>query len=436
MSIKSKAIVYLLTVAGLTVNAQNVADTTQSYKKRVLENVEVDFLISYYSQDGDNSAVGGGIGTEKLTDLTPTLVVAVPLTEDNVLTIDVGLSAYSSASSSNINPFDGEGEADPFQEASGSSSSDTYTSLTGTYSHSSDDRNTIWTGNVSVAIEYDYTSFGFGGSFTRLFNHKNTELSIGANVFLDTWDAIYPIELRDDDPDFDLDDHTITGNPDYNPSNFTPFDDEKRNSFSVGLNLYQILSKNMQASLSVDVVSQDGLLSTPFQRIYFADVEDSFIEKFHLADDVERLPDNRLKVAVGGRFNYFVNERITLRTYYRYYTDDWGVDAHTVSLTVPIKLTDKFTAYPSYRYYFQTQADHFGPYNTHQSTQEFYTSDYDLSDFNANQYGIGFGYTDIFTKARIFKFGLKSIDLKFNYYERNSGLNAFLISGGVNFVLD
>jgi hypothetical protein len=31
------------------------------------------------------------------------------------------------------------------------------------------------------------------------------------------------------------------------------------------------------------------------------------------------------------------------------------------------------------------------------------TSDYDLSKFTSNQYGLGFTYTDIFTRAKIFR---------------------------------
>ena len=79
---------------------------TSTYKKRVLETAEVDFLTSYYNQDGSNASVTGGIGSEKLNDFTPTVVVSVPLNDDDVLTIDAGISAYSSASSSNLNPFD------------------------------------------------------------------------------------------------------------------------------------------------------------------------------------------------------------------------------------------------------------------------------------------------------------------------------------------
>ncbi|WP_109300488.1 DUF3570 domain-containing protein [Aquimarina sp. AU474] len=397
--------------------AQEKQEDNTNYKKRVLESTEVDFLMSYYTQDGDNAAVTGGVGTEELTDITPTIVVSIPLNDDDVLMIDAGISAYSSASSSNVDPFDGNGAANPFVESSGASKNDILATFVGTYAHSSDDRNTIWSTNLAIANEYDYFSIGFGGSYTKLFNEKNTELSIKANVYLDTWNAIYPSELRD------------------NPS-FVPFNDESRNSYSIGLGFSQILSRKLQGSLSFDLIQQDGLLSTPFQRVQFADVADQVVQEFTLGDDVERLPDTRFKIAAGGRLHYYINEIFAVRTFYRYYTDDWGVNSHTASIEIPIKLTDKFTLYPSYRFYMQTNADYFAPFNQHLSTSEFYTSDYDLSDFEANQYGFGISYTDIFAKMHIWKFGLKNIDLRFRQYERDSGLSASLFSGGFNFVMD
>jgi len=411
---------------------------TLGYKTRVLESVEVDFLSSYYSQDGDNAAVSGGIGNENLTDFTSSFVIAIPLNEDDVLTIDAGISAYTSASSSNVNPFDSNKPADPFVASSGESSSDLWANLTGVYKHSSEDRNTIWTAKASFSNEYDYSSIGFGGSITKLFNEKNTEVSLSANAYFDTWKLIYPIELRtpgNDDDDFNINDFEITGNQNYNPG-FTPFNDKTRNSYSAGIAFSQILSKKLQIALLVDIVSQEGLLSTPYQRVYFADVDDSFIENFHLADDVERLPNTRIKIAAGGRLNYYINETFVLRTFYRYYSDDWGISSHTASIELPIKIGNKFTLYPSYRYYTQTQADYFAPYNTHLSTREFYTSDYDLSGYDSNQFGFGITYTDVFTKSHIYKFGLKSIDLKFYQYDRDSNFSSFMVLSGFKFIMD
>lgn len=422
-------------------HSQTSQDSTKVYKKRVLETTEVDFLSSYYSQDGDNAAVSGGIGTEELTDVTGTIVVAIPLNDDDVLTIDAGVSAYTSASSSNVGPFDGGGQADPFQASSGASSSDLWANLTGSYSHSSDDRNDIWSAKLSVSSEYDYFSVGVGGSYTKLFNEKNTELSVNGNVYIDTWNAIYPTELRPFGEGGNglsnrlFTQNTITGNTNYAPI-FTEFADEGRNSYSLGFGFSQILHKNVQGSLALDFVQQQGLLSTPFQRVYFGDVADSFIENFQLADAIERLPDSRFKVAAGGRLNWYLNETFTVRTFYRYYYDDWGITSHTASIEVPIKITDKFTLYPSYRFYNQTAADYFRPYEEALSTDEFYTSDYDLSEYSANQFGFGVSYTDIFAKAHIWKLGLKSIDLKFYQYDRDTTFSSSIITAGFKFVMD
>lgn len=47
-----------------TVKAQETPSDSSNYIKRKLKIEEVNFISSYYSQNGDNSAVTGGIGTE------------------------------------------------------------------------------------------------------------------------------------------------------------------------------------------------------------------------------------------------------------------------------------------------------------------------------------------------------------------------------------
>lgn len=403
-----------------------------AYKKRVLEAAEVDLLFSYYGQDGRNAAVTGGEGTEELTDATSSIVVQLPLNEDDVLTIDTGISAYTSASSSNVNPFDGDinAAASPFSASSGASRKDVLAHFNPSYQHSSDSRNSNYNVNAYIASEYDYFSLGFGAGYTGQFNEKNTELSLSAKVYFDKWNPQYPIELRNG-----FFDDRITGSGTYT-NQFNAFQDEGRNSYSVSLGLSQILGKKVQGSIFMDVVMQNGLLSTPFQRVYFGDTSDFFIQDFQLADDVERLPDSRIKFPLGARLNYFVNDVVVLRTYYRFYSDDWGVGSHTVSLEVPIKLSDAFTVYPTYRFYNQTASDFFYEKEVALSNYDFYTSDYDLSKYNSHQYGLGIRYRDIFTSAKILRFGLKSVDLRFSKYDRSDGLNAFIISLGTSFILD
>jgi hypothetical protein len=58
-----------------------------------------------------------------------------------------------------------------------------------------------------------------------------------------------------------------------------------------------------------------------------------------------------------------------------------------------------------------------------------------LSTFDAHQYGFGVSYTDIFTNAKIWKFGIKNIDFRYNHYSRSDGLEADIVSFGIKFVM-
>jgi hypothetical protein len=472
-----------------------------TFKKRVLESTEVDFLASYYVQDGSKSSVSGGIGSEKLTDVASNITIAMPLNDDDVLTIDAGISAYSSASSSNINPFNSSGASgssnnsgasggggdddddddkrvntkaayggtgsgpygSPWQASSGASKSDQLVSIMANYSHSSDSRNFIWNADVSFSNEYDYTSTGFGGGIAALFNDKNTEINLKANVYLDQWRPIYPTELHEyskygsnflNQGYFSgvtvYNENGVTATETYLPTQFKDLALTNRNSYSASFGFSQVVSTKLQFSIFFDVLQQQGLLSTPYHRIYFADKTNFFIGQsqyiinyesttntgvFKLADDIERLPNSRFKLPVGARLNYYINEYFVLRTYYRYYSDDWDITAHTASIELPIKISEKFTVFPTFRYYTQTASKYYAPYEKHLSTEQFYTSDPDLATFDTKQLGFGINYTDIFALAKIWHFGLKNIDFRFHQYNRTDRLKASIATIGFKFIM-
>jgi hypothetical protein len=481
-------------IINLSAYSQQTQDSTKIYKKRVLESSEVDILASFYTQDGDNAAVTGGIGTEELSDIAVDITIAIPLNDDDIFSFDGTISSYTSASSGNLNPFSGASSNDddddddddddraksynakssastdggsPWSAASGASKTDTWISANLSYSHSSDNRNTISTAHVSFANEYDYTSFGFGAGLTKLFNKKNTEIGLTANVYLDKWKPEYPTEIHTyvktngslyQDFFYGIDILDSNGNitdksgvNTWKPINTTLVVDKGRNTYTGSLSFSQILSKNLQISLFADAIVQQGWLSNPMQRVYFKDKANYYIGEasdipyytdsnrndgvFQLADDIERLPDNRLKTPIGMRLHYYINEFLVFKTYYRYYTDDWGINSHTLNVELPIKVSDKVTIYPNYRFYNQTAANYFYNYEEALSTYDFYTSDFDLSKYNSNQYGIGFKYTDVFTKRKIWKLGLKNLSLNYAYYKRNTGLHANIITFGTKFVM-
>lgn len=476
-----------------------ISPDSTTYKTRVLDRTEIDLLSSFYTQNGSNAAVTGGIGTEKLNDFATSIDVAIPLNDDDILIIDGTISAYSSASSSNLNPFSGAsvsfGDSDrenrfptrrneddnddernehtdknigsPWVASSGASKSDVWSSGSISYKHYTDNRNQIFNAGLNIANEFDYSSFGAKLGYTLQFNQKNTEIGIQSSVYLDHWRPQYPTEIKtflntngNLNADFfngvdilDANGLTIdkSGVNSWSPLQRTLIDTDKRNTYSVSLSFSQILNKCGQLSIFSDLVLQQGWLANPMQRVYFADRANYYIGNaayianyvnpgnrsvFQLADDIERLPQKRLKIPVGMRFNYYLNEFLVLRTYYRYYWDNWGIESQTAQIELPIKLGNRFTIYPNYRYYVQTAAKYFAAYESHHSSEQYYTSDFDLSAFNANQFGFGIQYTDIFTNAQIGNFDIKNLNLNYSYYHRDNGLTAHIISVGMHLVMD
>jgi hypothetical protein len=59
---------------------------------------DVDFLFSYYDQDGDHSAVTGGTGTENQQVLSPVVLVSWAVSEDWSLRADLGFDQITAAS--------------------------------------------------------------------------------------------------------------------------------------------------------------------------------------------------------------------------------------------------------------------------------------------------------------------------------------------------
>jgi len=175
-----------------------------------------------------------------------------------------------------------------------------------------------------------------------------------------------------------------------------------------------------------DLVYQKGLLSTPFNRVYFEDLEKV---------DVERLPDHRFKFPIGFRLYYFLSELIITRLHYRYYYDTFGLSAHSLSFETPVRLSQTWAIIPFVRYHDQLEADYFAPHKQHASASEFYSSDYDLSTFNSIKSGMGIRYYPLQGIGNVFGVIIKRIDIRAGFYKRSDGLNAFNITGGVSFSL-
>ncbi len=367
--------------------------------------IEIDFLAEYYHQDGDHAAVTGGEGTQRLYDVAPNIHILIPR-GDKAITVSMGFDVYSSASTDNID----------FVQSSASSMD---LRGHGEFGYQTNDphRRSNYGVAVGFSREFDYQSFIFGGHYAWMTPSQNSEFSISGKVFFDDLKLIYPWELRA------AGGGTINGEGDDYAT--TP-----RRTYTATFSYNQVLSTRAQASLSFDLVHQTGYLATPFHRVYFAGDNQAHIEK---------LPDNRLKYPVSLRFNYYLTDLIILRLHGRYYQDDFGITAQTYNVETPLRVSQAFALIPFYRYHTQTAADYFAEYGVHTAANEYYTSDYDLSAFDSQKYGLGFRYYPL---QPISETGLpgvnsslffKRIDLRVALYDRSDGLSAWNTSVGFSF---
>jgi hypothetical protein len=375
----------------------SVKDST--YKPRKLSFEEANLVSSYYRQDGNNSAVTGGIGTEHLTDLANTIDVKFIRWDrkdrKHSLEGEIGIDHYTSASSDKVNP----------STISSASHADTriYPSVNWTMENLVKG-NSVGAG-IALSNEYDYNSIGINANFSKKTKNRNGEFSAKAQLYLDHLKYILPIELRppgqgDDDKNY--------------PS-------KSRNSYSGSVSWSQIVNQRLQLMVIADLVYQQGYLGLPFHRVYFAD---------HTVH-VENLPDTRMKIPLGFRANYFLGDKIILRSFYRYYHDDWGLSGHTVQLEASLKASPFISITPFYRYYTQSAVDYFAPIYTHTAAEKYYTSNYDLSKFNSNFYGAGIRLTPskgVFGIQR-----LNMLELRYGHYTRTNGMNSDIISLNLKF---
>ncbi len=381
---------------------------TQAPVSTVDQKAEIDFLFSYYEQEGDHSAVTGGQGTEELHDYSGIIIVNVPLKKNKSLRVENGISYFTSASHDNINPI--------------SISSASYADLVGyldvTYSITDTARqSTIGIHGRGLLEEY-FGSLAGGMYYSKISPDKNREFKIDANFFADKWALdypirkLYPIELRNSGEEYAKTD--------------------MRYSTNLNFVLSQVINKRLQASISLGFIHQFGLLNTPYHRVYFKNED---------LPRVEQLPDRKVRIPTAIRLHYFLGDRLIFRTYYRFYWDTFGTKAHTINLEMPFKITNFIAVQPFYRLHYQEGSKYFAPYEMHDPDQEYYTSDYDLSTFSSHFYGMGFKYSPALgigkfklKKTAHKSFIFREIQLRGGTYQRSDGLSSWLVSCGFSFL--
>ncbi len=378
---------YLSIVSAFSQFNQTPSDTSH-YATRKLNVDEVNFVTSYYKQDGNNAAVTGGVGSERLTDFVSVIDIHLSRKDRknrlNTFVAELGMDSYTSASSDKIDP----------STISSASSQDQRYYPSFNWARTNDEKKTSIGATLAGSFEYDYYSIGAGINATKNSKDNNRQVSLRLQTFQDQLTLIYPIELRGS-----------------KPTGLT-----SRNTYNASIGLSQVINTRLQVMLLLDLAYQKGYLSLPFNRVYFSDNTET----------IELLPGSRFKIPIGLRANYFLGDRVILRAFYRYYWDDWDLTAHTAELETAVKITPFISVTPFYRYYTQSGASYFAPYRTHEKATPFYSSDYDLSKFDSHFAGLGFRMLS--TDGILGLDRWKMIEIRYGHYERKTGLVSNIIS--------
>ena len=363
---------------------------------------EIDIVYGHYLQEGNHSAVTGGIGTEELVVYSPNISLK-KYKGQHIAGLNAGIDVISSASADNI---------DAVMSSASELDARTYTNFF--YGRNTKNNKAIVKAGSGFSIESDYFSL-LANAGLEYSNKKNSTYLAEAKVYFDDlrWgrlskglfnpvELIYPAELR-----------------------YKEWHDEyKRTSYNLTLGVTQIVNKRNIIGLFSETTYQQGLLSTPFHRIFLSDG----------SAGVEILPNRRWKEGIAIKLNSFLGGRTILKNNLSTYIDNFGIKSLSIENETALKLSPFFTLKPGIRIYAQSKSNYFKPYFQHNPNSSYFTSDYDLSEMQTYRLSFGARYL---IKEKPYRFlAVKSIELSYGFYKRSDGLYAHIFSFKISLIND
>ncbi|MEN8169139.1 MAG: DUF3570 domain-containing protein [Pseudomonadota bacterium] len=232
-------------------------------------------------------------------------------------------------------------------------------------------RNTL---SGSISNEEDFLSLSIADTVKLDLNKRHTTLAAGFAMTMDTIsvEGGTPIELE------------LLSAP---APVSTDDDGMHKNSVELLLGVTQIIDRKTLTQLNYSVSHSSGYLTDPYKFL-------SVIEPVTgntLDYRYEKRPDSRTSHILNWRLNHQFNEDV-IYLGYRYFMDDWGINAHTADIKYRSELGNGRYLQPHLRFYQQTAADFFrhslvegDPLPTHAS------SDLRLGEMTGRTIGVKFG---------------------------------------------
>lgn len=437
------AIRLLIMVAGLLFSAyafgQKKTTKTVEPEKRA---AKLSLISNYYEQDGEHSAINGGLGSQELKSYAQEAHIFIPIKDSSAVNINAGVDHFTSASLATIDKYRSEASGG----TSGVSGDETRIYGSVSFDLANKKKRFILSPSIGFSTEYDVQSVNGGLSFSKYLPKNDAIINSSLSLIMDKWMVVHPGEFRSNglDAASGASESTVSGYA--SPMIYTGAGIEKdgqkypvdyRQSVAWVNNYAFTINRRMNAAIGLDLLGQAGLLSMPFHRVYF---NDGVADEYQKEVRIENLPRERYKIALSGRFNYFINPVVLLRAYARLYTDTWGIKAFTANIEVPLKVSKALSISPFYRLHLQEGTKYYHGYGRAvYEPKSYYTSDIDLATFSAHRVGAGMRYTPFKSVAMGVKehkksiASLKDVGVRYGNYWRLDGLTAQIATLEINF---
>lgn len=240
---------------------------------------------------------------------------------------------------------------------------------------------------MSTSKEYDYLHIGVNASYGHDFNNRNTTLSAG---FAFANDSIEPVGGAPT-PFSGMLDVGDTSNR---------IGDQDKDVLDVILGVSQVINKNLLVQANYSFSQSDGYLNNPYKVLSLVDgVTGDTLPRIPGPNGgpsgqylFESRPDERTQHSLYTQAKYFMNGKV-LDASYRFMTDDWEIDSHTLDLRYRLPIGDTRYIEPHVRYYTQSEAEFYRlSLDSSAALPQFASSDYRLGNFDAITAGLKYGW--------------------------------------------
>ena len=351
----------------------------------------------------DSSLLVYSESDSRVTAIEPIVALKKDLGDEHIFSMKMTLDSLTGASPNGATPsnspqtFTGPSGENTYTADAGEvplddSFKDTRAALNLSWEQPWGDRNKISVGG-NISKEYDFTSLGLNAAIARDFNNKNTTLSLGLGFESDQINPVggtpvqYSTMVNGDENV--VEDLKETGG------------NESKDIVDLLIGVTQVMNRHWVTQINYSFGDSSGYHNDPYKVLSVLDDQGNNVNHPSAQIDnwyiYESRPDTRTRHSLYWANKIHLTEDV-IDFSYRYYTDDWGIDSHTLDLRYRYNFAGNMYLEPHLRWYQQSAADFYRLYLSASTditggnvNLDYASADPRLSELTGTTFGIKYG---------------------------------------------